>query len=144
MEQLNQIQRHTNRYLSEIQKVMQSLRPGDGLFGLGNDPKRAPCHVEFYQAVEQTVKETDVEVLSPAELNRLVSALLQLEAQHPGQLEMVSLMLQSVQGLALPLIPRLSQEDAGALYRWFETQYPRRKRMPNQIKVLKALKRAAS
>ena len=35
-------------YNEAVKKMTAKLRPGDGLLGFGRDPKRDPCHMEFY------------------------------------------------------------------------------------------------
>ena len=42
-------------YNEAVKKMTAKLRPGDGLLGFGRDPKRDPCHMEFYEAVGEAV-----------------------------------------------------------------------------------------
>jgi hypothetical protein len=48
-----------------------------------------------------------------------------------------------VQGLTLPLLPRLSRTCAGELAQWYAQRYPRRIRLPNPSRVLRALEQRA-
>ena len=34
-------------YDKALEKVAARRKPGDGILGFGNDPKRAPCHMDF-------------------------------------------------------------------------------------------------
>ena len=43
------------QYNAAMRKVVDRLKPGDGLLGFGRDPKRDPCHMEFYEAVGEAV-----------------------------------------------------------------------------------------
>lgn len=131
----------TQRYFSDVEQVMSNLKLGDGLFGLGNDPKKHPCHMAYYEAMAKILSQAESQALSKETLDRIVTLVLRLDADHREQSEMVGLMLQAVQGLTLPLIPRLSQGCAQELAAWYEREYPRKSRMPNQSKVLRALKR---
>ena len=45
------------RYALNMDRVVAGLRPGDGLFGFGNDPKRSPYHMDFYREIGQAVQE---------------------------------------------------------------------------------------
>lgn len=141
MDAIIAIESHNRRYFSDVERMLRSLKPGDGLFGLGNDPKKHPCHMAYYQAMEETLSQAQSQALSEAEVDRIVTLVLRLDSNHREQLEMVRLMLQAVQGLTLPLIPRLSRDCARELSGWYEHQYPRKSRMPNQSRVLRALNR---
>lgn len=141
MDTVSAIRSHTSRYFSEVERVMKNLKFGDGLFGLGNDPKKAPCHMAFYEAVAEALSQAESQALSEEELDEIVTVVLRLDTDHAQQSEMVRLMLQAVQGLTLPLIPRLSKGCAEALCEWYAGSYPRQSRMPNQSKVLRALRR---
>jgi hypothetical protein len=143
MDAISSVQSHLRRYFSAVERVMKNLKPGDGLFGLGNDPKRDPCHMAFYDALSEILSQAQSQPLSEAELDELVACVLRLDADNAGQLDMVRLMLQAVQGLTLPLIPRISQPCAEELAAWYAQYYPRKSRMPNQSKVLRALDRRA-
>ena len=54
-------------YNEAVKKMTAKLRPGDGLLGFGRDPKRDPCHMEFYEAVGEAVGRMVQEGLTPAE-----------------------------------------------------------------------------
>ncbi len=141
MDTCSAILAHTQRYCSDLERVLRNSRPGDGLWGLGNDPKKHPCHMAFYEAVEESL--SGAPSLPEAELDRVVTLVLGLDEAHPEQPEQARLMLQAVQGLTLPLLPRLSRTCAGELAQWYAQRYPRRIRLPNQSRVLRALEQRA-
>ena len=143
MDAISAVNAHLQRYFSAVERVMKNLKPGDGLFGLGNDPKRDPCHMVFYDALSELLSQVQSQPLREEELDALVTCILHLDAENAGQQDMVRLMLQAVQGLTLPLIPRISQSCAEELGKWYSRYYPRKDRMPNQSKVLRALDRRA-
>ena len=47
-ESVEQFRACLERYEQAMGRVEAGLRPGDGLFGFGNDPKRSPYHMDFY------------------------------------------------------------------------------------------------
>lgn len=143
MNAINEIQAHNRRYFSTVDHLMKNLKLGDGLFGLGNDPKKDPCHMAYYEAIAATLSHVESQPLAEGELDEIVSCVLRMDKEHAQQSEMVRLMLQAVQGLTLPLIPRLSRDCAQELGDWYAHAYPRQSRMPNQSKVLRALNRRA-
>ena len=50
-------------------------------------------------------------------------------------------MREAVQGHVRPLVPFLAAEEAGELAAWYAQVYPRRRRLPVQSQLLKALER---
>lgn len=144
MDAITAIPTLTRRYFADVEQIMSNLKLGDGLFGLGNDPKKHPCHMAYYEAVAKVLSQAESQALSESEVDQLVTLVLRLDADHREQSDMVRLMLQAVQGLTLPLIPRLSGGCAKELAAWYEGNYPRKSRMPNQSKVLRALNRRSA
>ena len=43
------------RYEEAVDSMTSRLRPGDGVLGMGRDPRRDPCHMAFYEEVGETV-----------------------------------------------------------------------------------------
>lgn len=129
-------------YFDAAQQVLQNARISDGLFGMGDDPKKHPCHQVFYDSLSQTLEQANGEALTAEEAGEIVASLLHAEAQHPEQPDMVRWMLSAVQGLALPFIPKMTGADAAPLLRWYRRYYPFLERFPMQKKVIAALKKA--
>ena len=42
-------------YRQAVNRLNARRRFGDGLFGFGSDPKRAPCHMDFYEGIGEEV-----------------------------------------------------------------------------------------
>ena len=65
------------RYQSAMDRVAAKLRPGDGILGFGNDPKRSPYHMDFYNELgelagrlaqgEWPAEEAEEDDLSPSQ-----------------------------------------------------------------------------
>ena len=65
-------------YNEGVKKMTAKLLPGDGLLGFGRDPKRDPCHMEFYESVGEAVGRMIQEGLTPAEAEQAVRFLVTL------------------------------------------------------------------
>ncbi len=128
-------------YTRDVAKVFGEARPADGLFGWGDDPKKDPCHMLFYETLEQwanafAASEPDREVVYEA-----VRFMLQAPDQHRDS--PCFWFMYAAQGLARDLIPRLSREQCAALREDYDRRYPRRDRMPVQKEVYRLLKKGA-
>ena len=127
-------------YDRAMRKVASELRFGDGLLGLGRDPKKDPCHMKFYEAVGAVVEQMAQRELTAQEAGEAARFLLQLgweERYHSLTLPM----REAIQGHVRPLVPFLAAEEAGELAAWYAQVYPRRRRLPVQSQLLKALER---
>ena len=139
---LQTLKNRYNRYIEEAQEARQKAGLCDGLFGMGNDPRKHPCHGNFYEAVgtwvedflrddpgEPECAEAAEWILKAADLNR--------ENQD------VYWYMYAAQTHALPVIEKLTREDAKLLLQWYDRAYPARDRMPTQDQVFRALKKTA-
>ncbi len=128
------------RYDQAVREVAAKLRPGDGLLGFGRDPKREPCHMEFYEAVGAAVAEMvqgDLPASQAAEAVRFLLTLSREEGYH----SLTQPMREAVQGHARALVPRLEPEAARELAAWYGRAYPRYRRLPVQSQLFKELER---
>ena len=128
-------------YQADLDKLKKSLRLGDGLLGFGKAPGNDPCHAKLDQRAAELAQawaQPDRDRAEAAELVRLYLSIdksLALPSYAQG-------MLVAIQRHTLPLIPRLTPEEARALRAQFVRQYPRFTRMPIQKDVLNALVQA--
>ena len=129
-------------YNEAVKKMTAKLRPGDGLLGFGRDPKRDPCHMEFYEAVGEAVGRMVQAGLSPAQAEEAVRYLLTLY-QEERYHSLTGPMREAVQGHARALVPLLEPSAARALALWYGKVYPRHRRLPVQNQLLKDLERRA-
>ena len=93
-------------YDKAMEKVTARRKLGDGILGFGNDPKRAPCHMDFYENMGEAVTAALAE---GADAEAMVRFLLEL-AQSKGHYQMAYPMLEAVQGHALVLVPHLEPQ----------------------------------
>ncbi|MBQ8073693.1 MAG: hypothetical protein IJ231_08025 [Clostridia bacterium] len=126
-------------YAQAVTEVQKSRKMFDGVLGLGNHPSNAPCHDVFDKKVESLCLEA-AEPENGAERAALVEAVFGAEGQWKGP-EYARLMLIAAQRHTLPLLPLLAPESRKKLADWYRKTYPRRKRLPVQDQVLKALEK---
>ena len=127
------------RYEEAVDSMTSRLRPGDGVLGMGRDPRRDPCHMAFYEEVGETVARFQATEPEAGEVVQAVRFLLTLG--QGDRRPLVRPMLEAAQGHALPLIPLLEPGQAEELAHWYGASYPRRQRLPIQERVLRALEK---
>ena len=126
-------------YARAVDEVQKKRRPFDGVLGLGNHPSNDPCHDAFDKQVAALCEEAALPE-NQAERAPLVEAVFGAEGQWKGP-EYARLMLIAAQRHTLPLLPLLAPESRKSLADWYRKTYPRRKRLPVQDQVLKALEK---
>lgn len=129
------------RYVETAEKVRQKAPAMAGMFGLGNDPRRHPCHEEFYEDVAVWAAEFRAGNPDQTAANEAVSWIVGAAANHRDK--DVYWFMYAVHGHCRDLIPLLSPEDCAGLVRFYDENYPRRDRMPVQKEVYRLLKKRA-
>lgn len=122
------------RYADEVTALEAAAKPTDGLFGIGSSPKNDPCHVRFFETMRQAVSEGDA--------YENVCFLLRAP-QDCFVPDSCRLMLEAIHGLAEPLVEKLTAEQCRELMVWYDENVPKRKRLPVQRSLYKALRRGA-
>ena len=130
----------TKDYITETDELIAARRPGEGIFGLPDSAKSAPCHMEYYNKMEAAVRELAGDEPDPETAEQLVRFLLTAEEAFPCS-KLSSWTLLAVQRLSVPLIPYLSEDKRKELCVWFGKKVPRLQRMPVQQEIFKALKK---
>lgn len=128
-----------SRYEAEAAAVQAKVSAFDGLFGMGEDPRKDPCHMRFYESVEQWVKAFQTTEPGETETYEAVHWILSAAADHAG--ESTFWFLYAAHGLCRELIPSLSPEHCALLRQLYDDRYPRRDRMPVQKEVYSLLKK---
>lgn len=137
MEQLQQLEKLFGDYRQKVIEIRKKSRFFDGVFGLGDDPKKNPCHEAFYQAVKEWVDTFAASSPSPETANAAVSFLLETPA-HNRESESYWFMY-AVMAFIDPLIPYLNKEDAKVLAKRMNLLFPRYDRMPAHQAAYKKL-----
>lgn len=142
MEMLQQLKDRYDQYSAELQKVIANKKPMDGLLGMGEDPRRDPCHMRFYEDVEVWVR--NFLASEPDEAAALEAAwwIIAAPAAHREQEEFW--FEYAAHGLCRDLVPRISPAGCAALRDYYDENYPRRDRMPVQKELYRLLKNRGS
>lgn len=129
------------QYVLDYAQVRRKATPMDGLFGMGQDPRKDPCHMRFYEAVEQWVAAFAAERPEGEQAYLVVHWILAAPAEHTGKA--VYWFMFAAHGLCRELIPLLSPAQCAELRMLYDENYPRRDRMPLQKEVYKLLRKGA-
>lgn len=137
MEKLRQLY---EEYLAQAYSVRKKAPAFAGIFGLGEDPRKHPCHELFYQNVGDWVKEFVASAPNPEQAMETACFLLE-EPKKNADAEGYWFLYVCV-GFIRELIPFLSPEDCKQLSQRMNALYPRRERMPLQQETFKMLQKA--
>lgn len=128
-------------YQEDLDRLAESLRPGDGVFGFGRVPGDDPCHERFDKRASELAESWAQPERDRAEAADLVRRMLRCDRDLALPVYAQGMLL-AIQRHVLPLIPRLTEAEAREMRLWYEKQYPFFRRMPIQKDVLRALKNA--
>lgn len=129
------------KYTEDVAKVYKEAKPMDGLFGWGDDPRKDPCHMRFYEDVEQWAKAFLASGPDQAEVYEAVRFVLETPARYRES--HCFWFMYAAQGLTRDMIPLLSASQCAVLRDSYDDRYPKRDRMPVQKEVYKLLKKGA-
>lgn len=141
MEMLQQLRDIYSKYMQDVAKIYKDAKPMDGLFGWGDDPRKDPCHMRFYEDVENWTKDFLSAGVSQQEVYEAADFMLRTPAEHRE--EHSFWFLYATQGLTREMIPRLSSGQCAQLRTAYDEAYPKRDRMPVQKEVYALLKKGA-
>lgn len=142
MEMVQQLHQRYKSYVTELDRVYAEAKPADGLFGWGDDPRKDPCHMRFYEDVEGWTKAFLTDNHDPSAVFEAVSFMLRVPSEyreHQGFWFMYA-----AQGLARDMIPMLTAQQCAELRDFYDTAYQKRDRMPVQKELYKLLKKGAA
>ena len=138
MEYTDKLNAMIDEYIAHVEELMAKKGAFDGLFGLGHHPKNDPCHAVFYDDVKKLVDEFVAGEHTTEEVDSLAETLIKADAVR-GDLPEVQMMYIPIQGLAIPLVPSMSESKKKEIGEWYVKYVPRRMRMPVQANLCKAL-----
>ena len=137
---LEEIRRVYEMYLGRMEELQRKRKPAEGLFGVGGGPAADPCQEKFPRQLEAALKALARTEPASGEVRQVLEYLYHSPLPYRQGDQTVYWMLTAVHGASLDLIPRLTPEDAGAMWERYRQDYPRWERLPAQKKVLAALK----
>lgn len=126
-------------YYAKSAEVRSKAKPFAGIWGMGDDPRKDPCHQMFYDAAQEWTNAFAASGPDAAAALEAVRWILQAPLDHQG--EDAYWYLYAAHGLVKPLIPRLGAADCKALAAWYDASFPKKARFPVQQEVLKLLKK---
>ena len=129
------------RYDEEIRKVKAKAKPMDGLFGMGDDPRKDPCHMRFYEGVERWVQ--DFLKTAPNAKDALEAARVIIEAPAAHREGPTYWFEVAAHGLCRDLIGTLDAAGCRELKDFYDKNYTKRERVPVQDQLYKLLKKSA-
>ncbi len=137
---MEQLQKLYADYLVQAQQVREKAPAWAGVFGLGDDPRKHPCHEAFYENAQSWLRE--FVVAQPSREQARLAAEFLLE--EPGKYKNAEgyWFLYVCIGFIRELIPYLGKEDCRQLAQRMNSLYPKRERMPVQQQTLKQLQKA--
>lgn len=138
---INELKGLYNDYLKESVEIRKKAPLFAGWLGLGNDPRKNPCHEAFYDA---TIAWTERFVASAPDREKAMEVAM-FELETPMQFrdyDAYWFMFVAI-GNIRALIPLLSKEDCQALVKRFDELYRKQDRMPLQVETYKKLVKAA-
>ena len=135
---MNQLLEIYKDYLEKAANARKKAPLFAGIFGMGEDPRKHPCHEAFYEAVEEWVQKFDTS--DPDQILKVVEYIFQKPLEYEDHPD-VYWFLFAAHTLTMPLIPKLRPQDRMALAEWYHQTYPKRVRFPAQNQVLGCLKK---
>jgi len=136
--QLNEIY---EQYIHQVKTILQKASTFDGLWGFGNDPKKDPCHMKFYEDVEGYIDRLVQSGPEEAVALQAAKLIIRTPLQHEGQA--VYWCMIAVHGPCKKLVPLISPASCAELRNFYDEAYLRRNRLPVQQELYKALKKRA-
>ena len=126
-------------YLAEAEKVWKNRPAWDGVLGIGSSSKDHPCHIAFYESVENWV--SDFLANDPKEeiAEAAMAFVLQTSEMHKGEFPYWTLF--AAHGLMHPLVSLVSPRFAGQMRVWYDEKLLRRDRLPVHKELYKLLKK---
>ena len=127
-------------YLDAATRVEMARKPMDGVFGIGKKPSDDPCHERFAAAMEESLRDFAGTGPDSAAAREVLAYIYEAPVVFREPLR-AYWMMTAVHGFTLPLIEKLSRDDAAALLARYGKDFRRWNRLPVQQQVYAALKR---
>lgn len=130
----------TDEYEKQIDELMEAKSPFAGVFGIGHHPKNDPCHLVYYKDIQKMVDEFIASDPDAEEADDFAETLLKADFERGGSESFqMDMMYVPVQGFVISLAPYMSEAKKAELGGWFADAVPKRRRLPIQKDVCKAL-----
>lgn len=121
-------------YLADVEKLIATRKPTDGLMGFGKRAGDDVCHERFADRLEAELNDVAKASPSSEEAFAVMHVVFEVPPEYKDN-SLAYLMLLAVQGLTDGLIPFLSREDAQKLSSLYSDLYPKHSLLPVQKKI---------
>ncbi|MBO4939270.1 MAG: hypothetical protein J6C98_09805 [Oscillospiraceae bacterium] len=138
---LEQLKARYARYEQEARKAVLNAKPTDGLFGMGADPRKHPCHDQFYQDVAEWADTFEKTAPSAQAAADAVEWIIRAADSHRD--EETYWYMYAAQVHARLLIPLMAPDRCASLVRWYDSAYPPIDRMPVQKELFRLLRKCS-
>lgn len=138
---INELKTMYDEYAKKSFEVRKKAPVFAGILGLGSDPRKHPCHEEFFDATIAWTERFAASQPSAEETMEVARFLLETPPAYRDY-DAYWFMYVAV-GNIRSLIPLLSKEDCKALVKRFDELYRKQDRMPLQVETYKKLVKAA-
>ncbi len=134
---LTQLKTIFTDYDAAVRDVRKKARAFDGILGLGKDPRKDPCHEQFYNAVGKWTE--DFLATEPSQEDLKAAALFLIEEPKNYEGKECFWFMFAAQGHIKPMIGTMCPETSQMIKASLEAAYKKRDRMPLQKELLKLL-----
>lgn len=138
---MEKLQKIYSDYIQAVAEVYREAKPMDGVFGWGDDPRKDPCHMRFYEGVQQWVEAFLKTESDPEAAFQAVRYILREPSLHRE--ENCFWFMYAAHGLTKTMIPLLTPGQCRMLLEYYDKCYPKRDRMPAHNDVFKLLKKGS-
>lgn len=137
---MENLHRLYDNYQTQAKEVRDKAPAFAGVLGLGNDPRRHPCHEQFYADVEGWMGEFLQAEPTPQQAMEVATFLTERPKKCTNE-DSYWFMYACI-GFVRSLVSLMTKEDCKALAEKMNVLYPRRERMPVQQQTMKLLQKA--
>ena len=138
---LNELKTIYQDYNEKAMEVRRKAPIFAGWLGLGSDPRKHPCHEEFYDATIRWTENFVAGQPSQEAVMEVASFVLETPVKFRDY-DAYWFMFVAI-GNIRPLVPLMAKEDCKALVKRFDELYKKHDRLPLQRETYKILAKAA-
>lgn len=137
MKELEELKALYEEYFRNAEKARKRASLFGGVFGLGEDPRRHPCHEDFFETLGEWTEQLESVNPEPEIVREVVKWILEAPLEHGSK--DTFWILYVAHGHIKSLIPLLNDQDRKAFAQWYDEKIPKRDRLPVQAEVYKLL-----
>lgn len=125
-------------YLEKAETLERERKPGQGLFGFGQTPADDPCHEAFVLGLKEMLACFQKAGIASERLYEILDFVFHAPQEHREPASVYWTLI-AAHSAAVEAAAALRPEHAQRLCERYDSDYPRRTRLPVQKQVMKAL-----